>query len=312
MALYAFDGTGQTYQPDLNVDSNVVWFYNAYTGHKHYLPGVGTGGGIADILGLATGFGGHDRIRSALKFLNQDLKNGDHDIDIIGFSRGAAEAVDFANEIARTKWPRDYPVQIRFLGVWDIVGSFDLPGTPFENIGFNFDTPPRTTRIVHCMALDERRVFFPLTRMRGSTNEDAEKDRLFEVWFRGVHSDVGGGDLVTGLSSITLNFMFEQAINADLPIDQAQVDENRKRMDASKPISFDLVHALAPIEESRTQISSDYYHHSVTPRPPVEVNGLPYEYNNPRASLIEIGDCDTCKTLNGERFLCPEPFVCHR
>lgn len=294
MALYAFDGTGKTDSTtNLASDSNVVLFYNAYTGqNKDYLTGVGTGAGPANVLGLVTGFGGHDRIRHALTSLTKNLGAGDHDIDIVGFSRGAAEAVDFANEIAKQKGlPGPSPAPIRFLGVWDVVGSFDLPGTPIQNIGFDFKTPPSAQRIVHCMALDERRIDFPLTRMTGTGAN--EQGRLLEVWFRGVHSDVGGGDQVPGLSSIALNFMFTQAIRAGLPIDPAMVAQNALRMDPTKPISFDLVHSLAPLEPPRTLVLGDFAHVSVTARDPIVINGVTYHYNNPPASLVRVDDSGT-------------------
>jgi len=290
MALYAFDGTGKSDAPDLTQDSNVVLFYNAYTGaNKDYLTGVGSGQGPGKILGLVTGFGGHDRIRNAFVALSNNFAAGDRDIDIVGFSRGAAEAVDFANEVAKqTALPGPTPAPIRFLGVWDIVGSFDLPGTLIQNIGFDFKTPPTAQRIVHCMALDERRVFFPLTRMSGTRANEA--GRLIEVWFRGVHSDVGGGDKVPGLSSIALNFMFRQAIRAGVPIDPAQVAQNAQRMDPTKPISFDLVHSLAPVEPPRPLAVGSLVHVSVTQRDPVNLNGVVYHYNNPPASLARIDD----------------------
>jgi uncharacterized protein (DUF2235 family) len=292
MALYAFDGTGKTDVPDSPTDSNVVLFYNAYSGNnKCYMTGVGTTSkGIPDVLGLVTGFGGHDRIRHALTTLVNNFKAGDTDVDIVGFSRGAAEAVDFANEVAKqTGLPGPNPAQVRFLGVWDIVGSFDLPGTPIQNIGFDFKTPPTAKRIVHCMALDERRVFFPLTRMSGTGAN--EQGRLLELWFRGVHSDIGGGDTVPGLSSITLNFMFQQAKLAGLPIDTAKVAANATQMDASKSISFDLVHSLAPVEPPRTIRSGDCVHVSVKPRGTVKIDGgLDYKYNDPPPNLPRIND----------------------
>jgi hypothetical protein len=117
-----------------------------------------------------------------------------------------------------------------------------------------------------------------------------EAGRLLELWFRGVHSDVGGGDKVPGLSSIALNFMFIQAMAAGVPIDAAQVSQNAQRMDATKPISFDLIHALAPLEPPRPLRTSDVVHVSVTQRDPVTVNGVVYHYNNPPASLARIDD----------------------
>lgn len=106
---------------------------------------------------------------------------GDRVIDIVGFSRGAAIAVDFANEVAKqTALPGPSPAPVRFLGVWDTVASFDIPGNDID-IGFTFKTPPTTERCVHCTALDERRLLFPLTRM-GGTGTD-EENRLLEIWF---------------------------------------------------------------------------------------------------------------------------------
>jgi uncharacterized protein (DUF2235 family) len=299
MALYAFDGTGKTDLPDFTEDSNAVWFYNAYTGaNKHYLTGVGTGQGVANILGLVTGFGGHDRIRSAFNALSKNFAAGDTDVDIVGFSRGAAEAVDFANEVAKQKLPGPSPTKVRFLGVWDIVGSFDLPGTPIQNIGFDFKTPPTAQRIVHCMSLDERRVFFPLTRMSGTGAN--EQGRLLELWFRGVHSDVGGGDKQGGLSSIALNFMFSQALKAGAPLDAAQIQANAKRMDPTEAITFDLIHSLAPLEPPRIMRVGDFVHVSVTARDPVTINGVKYTYNNPPASLARINDNgDLVQTAGG-------------
>jgi uncharacterized protein (DUF2235 family) len=189
MALYAFDGTWNSDQPNSEKDTNVAWFYSAYTGPKRYWSGVGTRFGLLGRLaGGITGLGGHQRIREGLVELTKNFMAGDTVVDIVGFSRGAALAVDFANEVSRqTGLPGPTPPVVRFLGVWDIVASFDIPGDSID-IGFDFKTPPNAQRCIHCMALDERRVLFPLTRLSGTgTNEES---RLVELWFRGVHSDV--------------------------------------------------------------------------------------------------------------------------
>ena len=58
------------------------------------------------------------------------------------------------------------------------------------------------------MALDERRPSFLPTRLPGA----------HEVWFRGVHSDVGGGNTNRGLNDIALKWMLSKAKGASLPI----------------------------------------------------------------------------------------------
>ncbi|MGH7340521.1 MAG: phospholipase effector Tle1 domain-containing protein, partial [Candidatus Rokuibacteriota bacterium] len=56
------------------------------------------------------------------------------------------------------------------------------------------------------MALDEVRRTFSLVRPKGS------KDQHYEVWFRGVHSNIGGGYLDRGLSDIALAWMMEMYV----------------------------------------------------------------------------------------------------
>src|SRR5205823_6439985 len=112
----------------------------------------------------------------------------------------------------------------------------------------------------------------------------AEQGRLLELWFRGVHSDVGGGDEATGLSSIALNFMFKQAIRAGLPIDPAVVAENAKRVNAECPICLHPQHALEQLDPFRTIRHGDAVHVSVMPR--VDADGR--HYNNPPAGLSRL------------------------
>jgi len=285
MALYAFDGTWNSDQPSSEKDTNVAWFYSAYTGTKRYWSGVGTRFGLLGRLaGGITGAGGHQRIREGLVELTKNFMAGDTTVDIVGFSRGAAIAVDFANEVSRhTGLPGPVPPEVRFLGVWDIVASFDIPGDSID-IGFDFKTPPNAKRCIHCMALDERRLLFPLTRLSGTGAK--EESRLLELWFRGVHSDVGGGDTALGLSSIALNFMFEQAIRSGLPIDTAVVAENGKRMNADCPICLHKQHDLERLVHFRKIRDNDVVHFSVTAR----ADGDGRHHNNPAATLSRIND----------------------
>src|SRR5262245_48445783 len=102
MALYAFDGTWNSEKDagryDLN--TNVVRFKDLYQGKKFFYKGVGTKHGlVGKIVGGAFGVGGQERIEDAKKDLANQLAQGDRDIDIVGFSRGAALAVHFANVV---------------------------------------------------------------------------------------------------------------------------------------------------------------------------------------------------------------------
>ena len=285
MALYAFDGTWNKDKPGADQDTNVVWFYDAYTGHKRYWTGVGTRFGfIGAIFGGIDGAGGHDRIREALEELKKNFAAGDTVVDVAGFSRGAALAVHFANKVGeQTALAGGQPPTVRFLGVWDIVGSFDVPGGDI-NVGFDLKTPPTAQHVRHCMALDERRLFFPLTRLTGSRPNEA--GRLMEVWFRGVHSDVGGGDMAQGLSSIALNFMFTQATMAGLPLNPAVIRQNAQRMSADDPISIHPTNLLEHLGPLRPLTIYDVVHVSVKPRE----DSKGRHHNNPEPKLERVND----------------------
>lgn len=285
MALYAFDGTWNSENPDTARNTNVWWFHKAYNGPKRYWPGVGTRLRLlGKIAGGITGAGGHQRIREALVQLTKNFLAGDTVVDVVGFSRGAALAVDFANEVANvTGLPGPTPPRVRFLGVWDIVASFDIPGDDID-IGFNFKTPPTAQRIIHCMALDERRLAFPLTRM-GLTGQ-GEEGRLLELWFRGVHSDVGGGDEAIGLSSIALNFMFKQAAAAGVDLDPAIVAENVRHMDPNCPICLHPQHVIEQLAPWRTMRHGDIIHSSVASR----VDTHDRHHNNPAPAFARCND----------------------
>jgi hypothetical protein len=67
------------------------------------------------------------------------------------------------------------------------------------------------------MALDERRQAFDVTRLRSAAS-------VREVWFRGVHSDVGGGNGNLPRNNLSLHWILEQAQAAHLPLAPALVD----------------------------------------------------------------------------------------
>jgi uncharacterized protein (DUF2235 family) len=291
MALYAFDGTGNEDKADdekHGFDSNVLDFFRAYDDPAAnddpkkelgslYLKGIGKAARTfaGDKVAEAFGFGGHKRIRQMMERLENNFEAGDQTIDVIGFSRGAALAISFANEIAK-KLPT---VSIRFIGVWDIVGEFGVAGEHI-NAGHNLNMPPNVLHCYHAMALDECRAFFQLTRLAGSGVNEA--GRLIEVWFRGVHSDVGGGNGNFGLNWIALNWMYENAKRHNLGMSQEKIASNLKRQTASPLISEHKV-AAGPERKIRT---ADLLHASVQLDPTVDKR----QRNDPKIPLARIDD----------------------
>ncbi|HXE81554.1 MAG TPA: DUF2235 domain-containing protein [Vicinamibacterales bacterium] len=229
MALYAFDGTWNDDEIDDEKDTNVCRFRDAYDEpgvENKYLKGVGTKfGWFGRIIGGITGAGGWGRVIEARNHLEEHWRG--EDLVVIGFSRGAALALDFVNEIAGGVRPRHVAgtssstvvPNVLFLGLWDLVASFGIPGNQI-NLGYQLTVPPIVEHCFHAMALDERRYSFGLTRVKYTEDRrrpDGAK-RAHEVWFRGGHGDVGGGNLNRARSDIALRWMMMRALSVGVRI----------------------------------------------------------------------------------------------
>ena len=110
----------------------------------------------------------------------------------------------------------DGAVTIDFVGVWDTVGAV---GMPFEELRellnwiypmrFSELTPSsRITRACHALSIDDdRRTFHPeLWNEKG-----IRATQVDQVWFAGVHSNVGGGYVKHGMSLVALDWMMAEA-----------------------------------------------------------------------------------------------------
>ncbi|MBC8551905.1 MAG: DUF2235 domain-containing protein [Candidatus Brocadiales bacterium] len=265
MALYAFDGTWCEDEPEPGKDSNVVKFKSAYRGTCEYIEGVGTRfGALGCMLGGLFGTGGKTRIEEMYEKLIVNWQNGDHDIDIIGFSRGAALAVHFSNVISKVGIRVDNAEiarpEIRFLGLWDIVGSFGVPINivlKFQeiNIGYDLNASENVLHCFHAMALNERRQTFQVTRLDTSN----QSNNIEELWFRGVHSDVGGGNENEALSNIPLQWIMDKGELCGLPIDESDIRSVASEIDATAAIGENLDLIKNP---RRTIYPSDQFHPS--------------------------------------------------
>ncbi len=110
---------------------------------------------------------------------------------------------------------------IRFLGVWDTVGALGIPipapvpkrAREYLSRRWSFHDVQLGSHVwhaAHAMAIDERRRPFEPTPFKRQA--DAPRTQTIEqVWFAGVHSDVGGGYPDPQLADITLLWMAEQA-----------------------------------------------------------------------------------------------------
>jgi RHS repeat-associated protein len=115
LILFAFDGTNNSNPPPGADDfSNVYKFFLAYNttqnGPAWYMNGIGRddpdSGIRTNLTDVANANTGHDRVRFMQQMLDDYMskttfkKDDTVNIDIVGFSRGAAMARDFANRVA--------------------------------------------------------------------------------------------------------------------------------------------------------------------------------------------------------------------
>ncbi len=235
-----------------------------------YDPGVGAyspEGRIEENMGKAFGYGLQKNIEDAYLYLMNTYHQGDK-IYMFGFSRGAFTAralagmlrkcgllekgsinlIPFASKVYNTRnnstvaagFKRTYCRKCApfFIGVWDTVASLGyfmgkkfFDATLNEKIKFGYQA----------VSIDEKRKKFPISLWNKNNSQSGQV--IEQVWFPGVHSDVGGSYQERGLSDGALKWMIEKAqsagvlfkntwaqgINPD-PTDKKAIHESRKNL----------------------------------------------------------------------------------
>src|ERR1035437_2405865 len=152
---------------------------------------------------------------------------------------GPATKDDQAAQFARIlsmRWPT-----IKFVGVWDTVASVIVPRPDrlylpsLQQLAYTLQNPSVKT-FRQAMAIDERRRMFRLQPWeqpqkfmlnRFSKTNNEEPQDILQVWFAGVHADIGGGypEKESGLSKYPLLWMIEEAVKCGLAVDRRTVNQ---------------------------------------------------------------------------------------
>lgn len=223
----------------------------------YYDQGVGTGNTIDRLTGGAFGRGLEDNIYAAYLFLMFNYEPGD-EIFLFGFSRGAFTVRSLAGMIRKcgildrgsadrygevkalycdpynpdddvpARFRRDHSVTgdaripIRMIGVWDTVGALGIPMRGLRSLTahkyrfHDVELSGTVERAYQALAIDERRAPFEAARWAYKPKPGQVVE---QVWFCGVHSDVGGGYPECGLSDIALEWMCGKARESGLRLD---------------------------------------------------------------------------------------------
>jgi uncharacterized protein (DUF2235 family) len=112
-----------------------------------------------------------------------------------------------------------------FLGVWDTVSSV---GWIWDPVKFPFTRQNPSIDVVrHAVSVDERRCLFRQNLMQKAEREkEGEQEQDFkELWFAGVHSDVGGGypEREGGLWRAPFEWMLGEAMKAGLMVNKQRL-----------------------------------------------------------------------------------------
>jgi uncharacterized protein (DUF2235 family) len=144
--------------------------------------------------------------------------------DNAGNITGPSIAAKFKETFGRT-------VQIHFLGLWDTVSSVGWIYNPVTLQATS--TNPGVKNVRHAISIDERRAFFRQNlwgKLR--VKDDFIQQDVKQVWFAGVHSDVGGSYAMeeSALSNIALEWMLLEALGKGLII--SDIEKARQTVQA--------------------------------------------------------------------------------
>lgn len=113
--------------------------------------------------------------------------------------------------------------QVRFIGVWDTVGSLGVPGGfrfPFSRGYYDWHDTELSSIVehaYHAVAIDEHRKDFPPAMWSKVKPDNQEVEQM---WFTGAHANIGGGYERDPLRNLPLHWIQSKAAAAGLEFER--------------------------------------------------------------------------------------------
>lgn len=206
---------------------------------KIYFDGVGSQANISPraLLEGGAGLGGQQRIDQAYEAIvafHNKYPDQPVEVNMVGFSRGAAQARALANEFIERGVPRldaqgrdtgDYLIppgqaHVNKLGIFDTVASFGNAYSD-EHLGKDLAIGKNVDSTTHLVAMNEYRDTFRLT----SALRNDDNSRIEELRFAGAHSQVGGGYRNDVLAAGPLAVMYDRLQAAGIDLQPMRQDD---------------------------------------------------------------------------------------
>jgi uncharacterized protein (DUF2235 family) len=224
------------------------------------------------VMGLAFGAGLLANVNDAYRFLMDVFEDGDR-VFLFGFSRGAYTARALAGTLHmfgllcpgndglipyitrmyarrsrkaagmthtfqvadafKATFSRHCP--LHFVGLWDTVSSVGWVWNPLR-LPYTAQNPDMINGR-HAVSIDERRCYF----RNNLWGPQLPNQNIKQVWFAGVHSDVGGSYAYneSGLSQISLEWMMCEAVSFGLLVDPLKAQTALGRIPPPPPVKPD-------------------------------------------------------------------------
>lgn len=141
--------------------------------------------------------------------------------------RSLADAFKSTRAVTHPEVAPDGNIPIEMIGVWDTVSALGFPRDwsgavdwifrALDKVSdiviphryYNYQLNQNVRYVYHALAIDdERRTFHPKVWNEKRTDRPA---KIEQVWFAGVHSNVGGGYPRSGMSMVSLDWMMTRA-----------------------------------------------------------------------------------------------------
>ncbi len=207
--------------------------------------------GLIESQGLIAGVEGKDLKRHA-KWAYREYRRQ------FNATKGLVTPLRFVRDLWLRSWERlfghplydankNHRPRVTFLGLWDMVDAYGLPIDEMTRgwdewvwpLSVQAHVPPKNVdKICHAVALDdERHTFHPVLfdERQQSAKANTSEETITQVWFAGVHSNVGGGYPDDSLARVPLRWMANEAEKKGLRLHRFVCDEWEAHADPNGP-----------------------------------------------------------------------------